>query len=292
LIGGRLSDGLVRRGRGVRSLTRGAGKGLPLTDGKRVSVRWDGIHPPDGAVAECDAVVHLAGEPVFGGRLTVARKRRIRDSRVESTREIVRIIGNLPAESRPKTLVCASAVGYYGDRGDERLDEEASAGRGFLADVCREWETAAAAAESHRVRVVRLRIGIVLARAGGALPQMLPPFRFGVGGRLGAGQQWFPWIHIDDVVALIERALEDEGLSGAVNATAPNPVRNQEFTRALGRRLQRPTFLGVPAFVLRLALGELADELLGSRRVVPARALANGYLFRHPDLESALASEI
>lgn len=292
LIGGRLSDELLRHGRGVRSLTRNLLDTEGRIDGQLVSVRWDGVTPPDGALAESSAVVHLAGEPVFGGRLTSARRRRIRDSRVASTREIVRAMGQLPADVRPRTLVCASAVGYYGDRGDEELAEDAPAGHGFLADVCREWEVAARNAEAHGVRVVRLRIGIVLARSGGALPRMLLPFRSGFGGRLGSGRQWFPWIHIRDVVALIERILDDEKFSGAVNATAPHPVRNEEFTRILGRLLHRPAFWAVPGTVLRLALGELADELLGSRRVVPARALAGGFAFEYPDLEEALKNEL
>lgn len=292
LIGSRLCSGLLRGGTGVRILTRNSGNLTPRVDGQLVGIRWDGITPPDGALAESSAVVHLAGEPVFGGRLDPARRRRIRDSRVISTQEIVRVLGNLPSEQRPHTLVCASAVGYYGDRGDEELDEAAPAGHGFLADVCREWEVAAANAEALGVRVVRIRIGIVLSRTGGALPKMLMPFRFGLGGRLGSGRQWFPWIHIDDVVALIERALYDEDFSGAVNATAPNPVRNDEFTRTLGRLLNRPTFLTVPAVLLQTALGELAEELLGSRRVVPARAQAGAFAFRYPSVESALASEI
>jgi len=226
------------------------------------------------------------------GRLTPERKRRIRHSRVASTQAIVSGIGKLPAELRPHTMVCASAVGYYGDRGEEELDESAPAGHGFLADVCREWEVAAAGAEAFGLRVVQLRFGIVLSRSGGALAQMLLPFRLGLGGRLGPGSQWFPWIHIDDVVGLIERVLYDESSSGAFNATAPNPVRNEIFTRELGRVLHRPTFLTVPSALLRAALGELAVELLGSRKVVPARALAGGYAFRHDDLGSALASEV
>jgi uncharacterized protein (TIGR01777 family) len=292
LIGSRLCSGLLRGGAGVRVLTRSSGNVAPRVDGRLVGIRWDGTAPPEGALAESSAVVHLAGEPVFSGRLNPARRRRIRDSRVLSTQEIVRGIGALPSALRPHTLVCASAVGYYGDRGDEVLDEAAPAGRGFLADVCREWEVAAANAEALGIRVVRLRIGIVLSRSGGALARMLLPFRFGLGGRLGSGRQWFPWIHIDDVVALIERVLYDEEFSGAVNATAPNPVRNDEFTRTLGRLLNRPTFMTVPGALLQTALGELADELLGSRRVVPARAQAEAFAFRYPNIESALVSEI
>jgi uncharacterized protein (TIGR01777 family) len=237
-------------------------------------------------------VVHLAGEPVFGGRLTATRRALILASRVESTRSLVHAIGALPAPERPRVLVSASAVGYYRSRGDQPLDEDASPGEGFLAEVCRAWEAEALAAARHGTRCVVLRIGIVLAREGGALPRMALPFRAGLGGRLGDGRQWFPWIHVDDVVSLIGAALRDEGYTGPVNAVAPEPIRNAELTRALARALHRPALFAVPAFALRAALGELSGELLGSRRCVPRRALARGFVFAHPGIASALAAEL
>jgi uncharacterized protein (TIGR01777 family) len=292
LIGGRVCSDLLGGGDAVRVLTRNPDSVESRADGSLSAVRWNARELPAATLSQCDAVVHLAGEPVFGGRLTPKRRIAIRDSRVASTRAIVDAIARQPADQRPATLVCASAVGFYGDRGDEELTEDSPPGRGFLADVCREWEESAVAAEAHGVRVVRLRIGIVLAKSGGALPQMSLPFRLGLGGRIGSGRQWFPWIHIDDIAALIGRALEDGELAGAVNATAPNPVRNEELTRELGRALHRPTLVPVPAFALQLALGELAGELLGSRRVLPAAALSRGFSFRYPNLEDALAQAL
>jgi hypothetical protein len=292
LVGARLCDVLLQRGDAVRALTRDPAALARRSDPRLAPVAWDGLAVPAEALADSAAVVHLAGEPVFAGRLTPERRRRIRSSRIDSTRAITRAIGALPQARRPRTLVCASAVGYYGDRGDERLDETAPAGSGFLAEICRDWEAAAAEAGSHGVRVACLRIGIVLAREGGALPRMALPFRFGAGGRLGNGRQWFPWVHIDDLVALIRAILDDDGFTGAVNASAPTPVRNAELTRTLGRVLRRPTLLPAPAFALRVALGELAEELLGSRRVVPAAAVARGFRFAHADLEQSLRSEL
>lgn len=292
LIGARLSSSLVRDGHSVRALSRDAAAATKRLGAAVSAFGWDGIHAPGEALADADAVVHLAGEPVFAGRLTDARRLRIRSSRIDSTVAMVAALAGLPEARRPRTLVCASAVGYYGDRGEERLDEESGPGRGFLAEVCRDWEAAASAAAEHGVRVVHLRLGVVLARDGGALPPMARAFRLGVGGRIGDGRQWSPWIHIDDVVALIRAALADESFSGPVNATAPQPVRNIELTRALARQLRRPALLPVPAFALRAALGELAVELLGSRKVLPARALAAGFSFHHPELGSALAQEL
>jgi uncharacterized protein (TIGR01777 family) len=292
LVGARFCEAWAADAGPVRALTRNAKAAEKRLRGDVAWVEWDGIEPPEAALAECSAVVHLAGEPVFAGRLDAARRRRIRNSRIDSTEALVRKLAGLPAAQRPRSLVCASAVGYYGDRGDEELPETAAAGSGFLADVCRDWEAAARGAEAHGVRVVRLRIGIVLAREGGALPRMALPFRAGVGGRLGSGHQWFPWIQLDDLVALLRTVLEDGGIEGAVNATAPNPVRNSELTRSLGRVLHRPALVPVPAFALRLALGELAEEVLGSRRVLPERALAGGFAFAHPQLEAALRHEL
>lgn len=243
-----------------------------------------------GRLAEAgriDAVVHLAGENIAGGRWTQARRRRIRESRVEGTRALVAALGALP--ERPGVFVGASAVGFYGDRGEVRCDENEPAGRGFLSEVCQAWERETRAAEAHGMRTVRLRTGVVLTPAGGALKKLLPLFRAGLGGRLGHGRMWMSWISIDDLVGCIAQALADETLSGAVNAVAPAPVTNAEFTRELGRVLRRPAALPVPAGVLRAALGAMADEtLLASTRAEPARLLAGGYEFRHKTLGSAL----
>lgn len=292
LVGQRLVASLLADGRVVRALTRDLKSASARLDPKALLVRWDGAHVPVDAVNGADAVVHLAGEPVFGGLLTAGRKRLVHASRVESTRSLVKAIAALPDSSRPSVFVCASAVGYYGTRGDEELAEDAGIGEGFLAELCRDWEAAALEAEEHGVRTVTLRIGIVLAREGGALRNLLRPFRLGLGGRLGNGRQWFPWIHIDDLVALVRQALRDPGYRGPVNAVAPESVRNRDFTRVLGRQLGRPTLLPVPGFALRAALGELSNELLGSRRVVPRLARDRGFAFRYPSIEAALAAEL
>lgn len=292
LIGGRLLPVLARQGMALRALSRNparAAKGLPRGV---VPVGWDGARPSLEVLRGADAIVHLAGEPVFSGPLTAARRERIRASRVDSTRAFVDGCAALAQGERPRVLVCASAVGIYGSREDELLDEAAAPGEGFLADVCRAWEEAARGAEAHGLRVVSLRIGIVLAREGGALPLMATPFRLGLGGPLGNGRQWVPWVHVDDVAELARRVLCDDRARGPVNAVAPNPVRNAELTAALATQLRRPALLRVPAFALRLLLGELAGELLGSRRAVPARAEALGMRFAHERLETALATEL
>jgi len=247
------------------------------------AVGWDALEP---AVRDADALVNLAGEPIAGGRWTAARKEQIVASRIETTRALVSAVA--ATERRPSVLVSASAVGYYGPRGDEPLDETATPGAGFLADVCRAWEAEALAAEPLGLRVVRLRLGIVLATEGGALGRMLPPFRAFVGGPLGSGRQWMSWIHRDDVTGLVVAALDGDAWRGAVNATAPSPVTNAEFAQALGRALARPAWLRTPAAVLRLALGEMAGMLLTGQRVVPAVAERLGYAYRYRDLASAL----
>jgi uncharacterized protein (TIGR01777 family) len=288
LVGRRLVQALVAKGAAVRAVSRSAApRALPPGC---AAVRWDGTNVPVEALADCGAVVHLAGEPVFGGLPTAARRARIRASRVDSTRAIVAALAELPPARRPDTLVCASAVGFYGSRGDTRLDESEPPGTSFLAEVCVAWEAAARAALAHGLRVVSPRIGIVLAREGGALAPMAQVFRLGLGGRLGSGRQWFPWIHVEDLVALLETALADARFGGAVNATAPNPVRNAELTRELARVVRRPALLPVPAFALRALLGEMADELLGSRRALPARATELGFRFRYENLAAALES--
>jgi len=255
-------------------------------------VGWDGVAVAPAELAASDGVVHLAGEPVLGGLPTAARRKRILESRVDSTRALVRAMSELAPAERPRVFVCASAVGIYGDRGEEVLDESVAPGSGFLADVCIAWEKAAQPAEQLGVRTVSLRIGVVLAREGGALSPIATAFRFGLGGRLGNGRQWFPWVHIDDLVGLIRRSLRDERWSGIFNATAPNPVRNAEWTQAVAAILHRPALLPVPALALKLALGETSGELLGSRRVIPKRALELGFRFEFERLEDALRVEL
>jgi hypothetical protein len=244
--------------------------------------------PPAAALANLDCVFHLAGEPVAEGRWTAEKKRRIRDSRVMGTRHLV--AGLAAQASRPRVLVCASAVGYYGDRGDEVLDETSAAGSGFLADVCAAWEREASAAEALGIRVVSARIGVVLSRDGGALAKLLGLFRAGAGGTLAGGRQWIPWLHLDDLVGLLLHAAAHDGVRGAMNAVAPQPVTNRDFTRALAGAVHRPALLPVPAFALRLLLGEMSEVLTASARVLPKLALRTGYVFRYPDLDAALAA--
>ena len=234
-----------------------------------------------------DAVVHLAGENIGARRWTLTRKAIIRDSRLKGTRLLSETLAQLA--SPPKVLVCASAMGFYGDRGDEILTEDSPAGTGFLPDLCREWEAASESAAEKGIRVVRLRIGVVLSAQGGALKKMLPPFRMGVGGRLGSGKQYMSWIALDDLVGVIEHALTHDTLVGPVNAATPNPVTNQEFTKTLGRVLGRPTVLPVPSFAVRLLFGEMGNALLlSSARLEPARLAASGFQFHYPELEAAL----
>jgi uncharacterized protein (TIGR01777 family) len=292
LIGKCLSRSLRTEGVPVRGLSRNPNRAASGDGAGPEWIGWDGQHVPAPALDGCRAVVHLSGEPVFGGRLTAARRGRILSSRIDSTRAWVAAFANLPEPARPEVFVCASAVGYYGDRGDELLPEDAGPGEGFLAEVCRGWEEAALGAESLGIRTLRIRIGIVLSREGGALGLMALPFRFGLGGRLGSGRQWVPWIHIDDLVALLRAGLDDPCWTGAVNGVAPNPERNAELTRSLARTLGRPALLPAPALVLRAVLGELSGELLGSRRVVPERASKHGFGFGYPSLETALFAEL
>jgi uncharacterized protein (TIGR01777 family) len=234
-----------------------------------------------------DAVVHLAGENIAARRWNAEQKARIRDSRVQGTRLLCETLARL--RQPPRVLVSASAIGFYGNRGDEVLTETSTAGDGFLPDVCREWEAATKAAEEAGIRVVHLRFGIVLSPKGGALAKMLTPFRLGLGGRIGNGSQWMSWISLDDVVGSIYHALATESLSGPVNAVAPKPVTNCEFTKTLGRVLWRPTIFPMPAFMARLAFGEMANDLLlGSSRVEPVKLLQSGYRFLHADLERSL----
>jgi uncharacterized protein (TIGR01777 family) len=234
-----------------------------------------------------DAFVHLAGENIAAGRWTAARKEAIRNSRVMGTRLLCDALAGLSRP--PKTLLCASAIGYYGDRWEDTLTEESPAGKGFLPEVCREWEAAAEPAAKKGIRVVHLRFGVVLTPAGGALARMLPPFRAGLGGTLGSGRQYVSWVALDDLPGIVLHALTREELRGPVNAVAPRPVTNREFTEALGKILSRPTFFPVPALALRVAFGEMADALLlASARVFPRRLEETGYRFRFPELHAAL----
>lgn len=248
-----------------------------------LSVR-SGVSAED--VSGASAVVHLAGEPV-SGRWNDAKRERILASRRDGTRAVVDAIA--AAAERPSVLVCASAVGYYGDRKEERLTETSGPGDGFLSTVCEAWEEEARRAGDHGVRVVSLRFGIILARDAEAFRRLKTPAQLGLGGPMGTGLQWWPWVHIDDVVGIARAAVADERYQGAVNVTAPQAERQQAFARALGHALHRPAFLPAPSFALRLLLGGFAEELLGSRLVEPARATALGYAFRYPRLAAALA---
>jgi uncharacterized protein (TIGR01777 family) len=281
LVGSALAPSLTGAGHTVRRLVRSEPSG-------ESEFRWDpdsgGLDP--AALDGVDAVVHLAGETI-AGRWTAAKKERILKSREQGTSLLSEALARL--ERPPSALVCASGVDYYGDRGTEELTEESSPDGGFLAEVVKRWEAASEPAARAGIRVVPLRFGIVLSRDGGALRAMLVPFRLGLGGKFGNGRQYMSWIAIDDLVRVIERAIEDERLSGPVNAVAPGPVTNEEFTRTLGRVLRRPALFRVPGFALRLALGQFAVEgLLTGQRVVPARLRRVGHEFAHPELEEAL----
>jgi hypothetical protein len=284
LIGSALVPRLESDGHVVVRLVRG-----PSEPG---TATWDPAHGQLDPVVlgGVDAVVHLSGEGIATHRWSPAHKGRVLHSRVDSTTLLARTLVGLP--NRPAVLLSASAIGYYGDRGDDELTEDAGPGTGFLADLCQAWEAATAAAEEAGIRVVRLRTGIVLCRSGGALAKQLPLFRLGVGGRLGSGRQQTSWISIDDEVGAIAFALARPGLRGPVNLTAPFPVSNAEFSATLARAVHRPAVLPVPAFALRAALGrQMADEMvLSGARVVPARLQAAGYTFAHPNLDEALAS--
>jgi uncharacterized protein (TIGR01777 family) len=284
LIGRRLLKTLSAEGHALHVLSRHAGTNMP--GGVRLSP-WDPLkgEPPADSLRDADAVIHLAGEPV-AQRWTADVKQRIRDSRVTGTRNLVEALKKLTP--RPPVLVSASAIGYYGTRGDEILAETASPGSGFLPEVCAAWESQARAAEALGIRVVTLRIGIVLDTRGGALPRMLTPFRMGVGGKLASGKQWMSWIHLQDLVGLFHLAL-DQPLSGPVNGVSPYPVNNADFTRALASALHRPAIFPVPAFALKTLFGEMAEVLLASQRVAPKAAEAAGFRFRFPQLEPALA---
>jgi uncharacterized protein len=281
LIGSELTAALEAGGHRTTRLTRS-----PKDPG---DVRWD---PMAGEIDASrlgghDAVVHLAGESIAEGRWNAAKKRRIMESREKGTRLLAETLAGLP--EKPRVMVSASAVGYYGDRGDEVLTEESAPGADFLAEVCKVWEAAADPAREAGIRVVHPRLGIVLSPRGGALGRTLPIFKLGGGGRIGSGRQWWSWVTLDDVVGAIVHALENDAVTGPLNVGAPNPLTNAQYTRVLGRVLNRPTVFPLPAPAARLALGEVADALLlASQRMEPAKLAATGYEFRHAELEAAL----
>jgi len=286
LLGTALIHKLVASGHQIHALARKRPAGFPA--GVEFS-EWSSIdrEPPAESLAGADAVVHLAGEPV-AQRWTTESKRRIRDSRVEGTRHLVNALSTQPR--RPQVLVSGSAIGIYGSRGDEILTEASEPGDDFLARVTQDWEQASVLAEALGIRVVRLRTGVVLAKEGGALAKMLPPFRLGLGGRLGSGKQWVSWIHIEDVVNLILFAITNESLRGPLNLTAPQPVTNAELTKALASSLHRPAIFPVPGFGLKVLFGEMAEMVLASERVVPKAAQSAGYRFHYSDLGAALGN--
>jgi len=287
LVGTALDEALRAEGNDVRRLVRAKGTA------RAGDVEW---HPASGrvdtgAMEGADAVVCLGGESVAGGRWTEERKKLLRTSRVDATRVLVEAVGRM--KQKPKVFVAASAIGIYGHRGEEDLTETSGPGNDFLAVLARDWEAAATQAESSGIRAVCLRFGVILSTRGGALPRMLTPFKLGAGGRLGSGKQWMSWIALEDAVGIVRAAIADERIRGPVNVVAPNPVRNDEFTRVLARVLHRPAVFPAPAFMLRLMLGEMADALLlSSQRVRPVRMMEAGYQFKTADLESALRSII
>jgi len=279
-LGSALLPSLKARGFEVTRLVRGVAA-------KEGEIRWNPAWPPSSeAISGFDAVIHLAGETVVG-RWTASKKTKIRDSRVTGTRNLVHAL--LEAKDRPRVLISGSATGYYGDRGDELLNELSTSGSGFLADVCREWEAAAQPAVNAGIRTALVRTGVVLSRDGGALKKMLLPFQMGIGGNIGSGRQWMSWIHLQDWIGAIHHILKNDLVQGPVNLVGPKPVTNAEFTKTLGSVLSRPAIFPVPAFVAKLAFGQMGEEvLLGSQRVEPARLVTSGYPFQYSDLRKAL----
>jgi len=279
-IGAALVPALKESGAAVTRLVRSAAAGPD-------QITWDPSRPlSPGLVSGFDAVIHLAGESIVG-RWTAAKKRRILESRAQGTSHLAEAVAN--ASPAPRVFISASAVGVYGNRGDELLREDSPPGQGFAAEVASQWEAATQPATRAGIRTAQMRFGVVMSAAGGALPKMLTPFRLGLGGRLGSGRQWWPWISVLDVVGAIEHVLNQDSLSGPVNTVAPDTVTNSEFTGTLAAVLRRPAIFPMPAFVVRLIFGEMGEELfLGSQRVEPARLLATGYRFQYPDLRGAL----
>jgi uncharacterized protein (TIGR01777 family) len=289
LIGSRLVGRLQARGDEVTVLSRNPERAREALGVEAVAWRVEEEPAPAPALSGRDGVVHLAGEPV-AQRWRGSAKQRIRESRTAGTRNMV--AGLRAADPRPGVLVSSSGVGYYGPRGDEPVDEAAPPGEDFLAEVSKAWEDAAAEAEELGVRVARLRTGVVLDKQGGALKKMLPPFKAGIGGPVAGGRHYMPWIHLDDMVGMIITALDDPRWSGPVNASAPEPVTNTEFSKALGRALRRPAVAPVPAIALKLLYGDMSEIVTSGQRAVPARALELGYRYEHPELDEALRSAV
>ena len=288
-MGLRLCRELLTSGYQVIILVRDEIRARRYLDNRVTVVEWQGSEEdiPAGALDGVEGIVNLAGESIGSGRWTRAKKERILQSRVQTTKAIVRAIEK--QEVKPRVLVSASAVGYYGPRQDEEIAETGSAGQDFLAGVCQAWEAEAYKAENAGVRVATLRIGVVLGE-GGALERMLPPFEFFVGGPLGTGKQWFSWIHVDDLAKMIKFIIEKDSIKGPFNATAPEPLTMREFCRVLGMVVGRPSWLTVPGFILRLALGEMADMVLYGQRVLPRKALEVGFEFQYPSAHEALTA--
>jgi hypothetical protein len=283
-IGGALLPTLKAGGARISRLTRPGSK--PHASDEE-NIPWDPQEPISAdKVSGFDAIIHLAGESIVG-RWTDEKKAKIRDSRVGPTQHLARALAQ--AKEKPKVFVCSSAIGYYGDRADEVLRESSVSGTGFLAEICREWEAATQPATTAGIRTVQLRTGIVLSPKGGALEKMLPPFKFGLGGRLGSGQQWMSWIDVQDMIGAIHHILKTDLIQGPVNMVAPKPARNVEFTKTLASVLERPAIFPAPAFAIKLAAGEMGETiLLGSQRVEPTQLIASGYPFRFIDLRASL----
>jgi uncharacterized protein len=291
-VGQKLVSTLLNAGRTVTVFGRDLRR-IQALPGKPRAVQWNYMDPGPWTqeLAQQDVVVHLVGEPAVGRRLTESLKRQIRDSRVKSTRRLVDAIGQSPV--RPKVLICASAVGFYGSRPTEQsLDESAPAGEDFLAQVCHEWESAASKADLFGVRVVMARLGVVIGAGGGIVSKLLPLFRLGLGGRIASGRQPMAWVSLDDAAAALAFCVDREGLRGPVNVVSPNCVTNEQFTSALANALQRIAILPVPALALKIALGRGADSILGGQRVTPAALEREGFEFRYPDLRLALAAAL
>ncbi len=290
LVGTALTQALQHAGHTVCRLVRPNTSTQSIGNSQAFDVNWNpATGELGGAAVGADAVVNLAGASIADGRWTPQRKQLLRSSRVDTTRAFVQALAKMPA--RPRVLVSASATGYYGNRGDETLTEASRPGNDFLSEIAKEWESEALKAEALGIRVVRARFGVILSKQGGALPQMMRPFQFGVGGKIGSGKQWLSWISLDDTVAILRSALENANITGPLNVVSPQPVTNAQFTKILATTLHRPAIFPAPAFALRLLLGEMADALLlSSQRVLPAQLQKLSFQFAHPDLAAALAT--
>ncbi len=293
-VGRALCKTLIEGGHHLVVVSRDPSRAKWRAPAPHTVLAWDFSETPTSSRSEeirsqiggLDAVIHLAGESLFGHRWTDSYKEKLRLSRVESSKRLISLLDSLA--THPKVFITASAIGYYGDRGEEVLRETSPPGKDFLAKLCKDWEGALLQASLSGTRRVALRFGIVLGKSGGALDRMLPIFSFGLGGSLGSGKQWMSWIHIDDLVSIITRCLGDEALSGPINCVAPYPVTNSEFSTTFAKTLHRPTFLKIPKFMLKFGLGEASQALLSSQRVAPAKLIGENFRFKYPNLKSAL----